>query len=77
MKINFIKDLMVVKFHYSRWGSEYMPWIDFAKKVKDSGYDGIEIYPLQAPQDKSEMPDRLIEKQYNNSAVFPFEQNIL
>ncbi len=31
-----------VKFYCPRWGSEDMTWNDFAKKVKDAGYDGVE-----------------------------------
>lgn len=53
---------MEVKFYYPRWGSESVAWGVFAQKVKDNGFNGIEVYPLQAPQDKHEMLLQLAEK---------------
>jgi len=29
-------------FFCTRWGHEHLPWADFCKKVKDTGYDGVE-----------------------------------
>lgn len=34
---------MELKFIYPRWGSVNIPWSKFLYKVKDSGYDGVEI----------------------------------
>lgn len=33
---------MQLKFFCPRWGSESIPWDEFAVKVKNAGYDGIE-----------------------------------
>ncbi|MCK0156346.1 sugar phosphate isomerase/epimerase, partial [Cellulophaga sp. F20128] len=39
---------MNLNFIYPRWGSSDMPWPDFLKKVKEAGYDGVEIdLPLE------------------------------
>ncbi|MEO8821123.1 MAG: sugar phosphate isomerase/epimerase, partial [Ginsengibacter sp.] len=34
---------MAVKFFCTRWGSENISWNDFFPKVKNAGYDGIEL----------------------------------
>ena len=34
---------MVIKFFCPRWGSENLPLEEFVKKVKNAGYDGIEM----------------------------------
>jgi hypothetical protein len=36
------KNEMNLLFFCPRWGSESLSWIDFCKKVKAAGYDGIE-----------------------------------
>jgi sugar phosphate isomerase/epimerase len=33
---------MEILFFCTRWGSEHLSWADFAKRVADAGYDGIE-----------------------------------
>ncbi|MCD0486680.1 TIM barrel protein [Pedobacter sp. MC2016-14] len=33
---------MDILFFCTRWGSEHLSWRDFAQKVKEAGYDGIE-----------------------------------
>lgn len=33
---------MKIQFYYPRWGSEEMEWNSFCKKVRQSGFDGIE-----------------------------------
>ncbi|WP_190808506.1 sugar phosphate isomerase/epimerase [Flagellimonas sp. S3867] len=34
---------MELKFIYPRWGSADIPWPQFLQKVKENGYDGVEI----------------------------------
>ncbi|MGX1930458.1 sugar phosphate isomerase/epimerase family protein [Flagellimonas sp. 2504JD4-2] len=34
---------MELKFIYPRWGSADIPWSEFLQKVKNQGYDGVEI----------------------------------
>ncbi|MEX0314787.1 MAG: sugar phosphate isomerase/epimerase family protein [Allomuricauda sp.] len=34
---------MELKFIYPRWGSADIPWAEFLQKVKNHGYDGVEI----------------------------------
>jgi sugar phosphate isomerase/epimerase len=34
---------MKIQFFCPRWGSESLPWDSFFKKVKDAGYDGVEM----------------------------------
>ncbi|QKX05678.1 sugar phosphate isomerase/epimerase [Aquimarina sp. TRL1] len=34
---------MEIKFIYPRWGSGDVNWTEFFKKVKEAGYDGVEI----------------------------------
>ncbi|WP_103068281.1 sugar phosphate isomerase/epimerase family protein [Aquimarina sediminis] len=44
---------MKLKFIYPRWGSADLKWSVFLKKVKDAGYDGIEIdLPLNINEKK-------------------------
>ena len=46
---------MKIKFYAPRWGSEHLPWPEFAQKVKADGYDGVEVFPLQSLDEKSAM----------------------
>ena len=34
---------MDILFFYPRWGSDHLPWPSFLEKVKQTGYDGVEI----------------------------------
>lgn len=43
---------MRIKFYAPRWGFEYEGWPAFAKRVADAGYDGVEVFPLQAVHEK-------------------------
>ncbi|WP_197739815.1 sugar phosphate isomerase/epimerase family protein [Pedobacter sp. BS3] len=47
--------MLSIKFYCPRWGSEHIPWPDFVKNVKAAGYNGVEVYPLQTPEDKDIM----------------------
>lgn len=44
---------MEIKFYAPRWGSEDIPWEDFAKIVAENDFRGIEVYPLQTLHEKS------------------------
>lgn len=46
---------MHIKFYYPRWGSEHIPWSEFSQKVKQAGFDGVEVYPLATPHEKADM----------------------
>lgn len=46
---------MNIKFYAPRWGSEQVKWHDFAKRVALAGYSGVEVYPLQSPDEKTEL----------------------
>lgn len=48
-----------VKFYCPRWGSEALSWDSFLSKAISSGYDGVEVYPLQTPLEKPEMLEAL------------------
>lgn len=48
-----------IKFYCPRWGSEDISWPNFVRMVKDAGYDGVEVYPLQTPADKDIMLQEL------------------
>ncbi|MES2277485.1 MAG: TIM barrel protein [Bacteroidota bacterium] len=39
---------MDIKFYAPRWGSENIPWPEFAAKAVADGYDGVEVFPLQS-----------------------------
>src|SRR5258708_6987865 len=39
---------MDIKFYAPRWGSENIPWPEFADKVAADGYDGVEVFPLES-----------------------------
>jgi sugar phosphate isomerase/epimerase len=39
--------MMQIKFYAPRWGSEHLPWPEFAAKAVADGYDGVEVFPLQ------------------------------
>lgn len=44
---------MELKFYCPHWGSKHLPFRDFSKKVKESGYDGVEMgLPLNKPEKK-------------------------
>ncbi len=51
--------MLEVSFYCPRWGSENIPWDRFCKEVKAAGFDGVEVYPLQVPQEKEEMLSQL------------------
>jgi sugar phosphate isomerase/epimerase len=51
-----------INFYYPRWGSENIPWDLFLDQVQDAGFDGVEVYPLQTPQDKPQMLSLLTNK---------------
>lgn len=39
-----------IEYYCPRWGSEHLPWSDFAARVADAGYDGIEVaLPRETP----------------------------
>lgn len=46
---------MDIKFYAPRWGAEQIKWPDFANKVLANGFTGIEVYPLQTPNEKSDL----------------------
>ena len=38
---------MKIQFFCPRWGSEHLSWDEFARRVKQAGYDGVEYnFPL-------------------------------
>ncbi len=44
---------MQIKFIYPRWGSSNLPWSVFLKKIKNAGYQGVEIdLPLDSIKKK-------------------------
>ena len=46
---------MKIIFFCPRWGCENIPWRLFFKKVKDAGYDGVEMgYPLELSADEKQ-----------------------
>lgn len=47
--------MLSIKYYYPRWGSETVAWDDFAGKVKQAGFQGIEVYPLQHRHEKPDM----------------------
>nr|WP_294895125.1 sugar phosphate isomerase/epimerase [uncultured Pedobacter sp.] len=49
----------IVKFYCPRWGSESLNWNVFLQKAISSGYDGVEVYPLQTPEEKPQMLEEL------------------
>lgn len=53
---------MELDFYCPRWGSEDISWPAFTDKVKASGYDGVEVYPLNAPEEKKQLLNQLDEK---------------
>ena len=46
---------MKLKFFAPRWGSEQMSWPGLAKKAVESGYNGIDVFPLLTLHEKAEM----------------------
>ncbi len=53
---------LIIDFYYPRWGSEEIPWNLFLSKIESAGFDGVEVYPLQTPNDKPEMLSLLADK---------------
>lgn len=51
--------MLSIKFYCPRWGSESMDWDSFLFKTSSSGYDGVEVYPLQTPHEKPKMLEAL------------------
>ena len=51
--------MLSIKFYCPRWGSEALSWNGFLSKTVSSGYDGVEVYPLQTPHEKPEMLEAL------------------
>lgn len=51
--------MLSIKFYCPRWGSEALSWDNFLSKTVSSGYDGVEVYPLQTPYKKPEMLEAL------------------
>lgn len=42
---------MQLKFFCPLWGSEHLPFHEFLRKVKDAGYDGVEMsFPMEAEE---------------------------
>lgn len=37
---------MDIEFFCPRWGSEHIAWPVFAKRIKDDGFAGVEVFPL-------------------------------
>ncbi|MGY4539979.1 sugar phosphate isomerase/epimerase [Mucilaginibacter sp. UYNi724] len=60
---------MKILFFCPRWGSENLPWDIFFKKVKDAGYDGVEMGfpPTLTSEERSIIIKGL--KQYNLSFI--------
>lgn len=54
---------MEIKFFCPHWGSENLPFAEFAAKVKDAGYDGVE---MSLPFEQSEKENILNEIKKNN-----------
>lgn len=52
---------MEIKFYAPRWGAEQLSWPGFAHKVAAAGYDGVEVFPLQTPDEKEAMLQALEE----------------
>ncbi|QEC74386.1 sugar phosphate isomerase/epimerase [Arachidicoccus ginsenosidivorans] len=46
---------MKLQFYCPRWGAEDLPWSAFCKKVKQSGYDGIEAAVPEQVNERAEM----------------------
>lgn len=46
---------MEIKFYAPRWGFEDVNWSDFAKKVAQNGYCGVEVFPLQTLGEKTDL----------------------
>jgi len=47
--------MLNIKFYCPRWGAEKIPWKIFSPQVKKADYDGVEVYPLQYPEEKLNM----------------------
>jgi sugar phosphate isomerase/epimerase len=47
--------MLNINFYCPRWGAEDIPWNRFCEQVKVAGFDGVEVYPLQTPNEKEEM----------------------
>lgn len=53
---------MELKFIYPRWGSSHIEWTPFLKKVKENGYEGVEI-DLPLGKEKNNILSRLREEE--------------
>lgn len=51
--------MLNIKFYCPRWGSEEIRWPKFTEKVRNAGFNGIEVYPLAAPHERAEMLQQL------------------
>lgn len=51
--------MLHIKYYYPRWGSENVAWNVFARRVKEAGFHGVEVYPLQHLHEQSDMLDAL------------------
>jgi sugar phosphate isomerase/epimerase len=47
--------MLSIQFYYPRWGAEALRWEAFLAQIKEAGFDGTEVYPLQVPAEKQEM----------------------
>lgn len=45
--------MLSINFYCPRWGAEKVPWDLFSTQVKNANFDGVEVYPLQTPIEKS------------------------
>ena len=59
---------MKIQFFCPRWGSENLAWDTFFRKVKDTGYDGVEMgFPPTLPQNEK---DQILTGLNNYSLLF-------
>jgi sugar phosphate isomerase/epimerase len=53
--------MLNIKFYCPRWGAENILWNLFSSQVKNAGFDGVEVYPLNALAEKPSMLQSLEE----------------
>ncbi|MFD2598667.1 sugar phosphate isomerase/epimerase family protein [Sphingobacterium corticis] len=53
---------MKIDFFCPRWGSEGLQWNEFAEKIANDGYVGVEVYPLGDESTNQDMLSALEEK---------------
>ncbi|WP_299583903.1 TIM barrel protein [uncultured Sunxiuqinia sp.] len=63
---------MEIKYFMPRWGNEHLPLPDFFKKIKDSGYHGVE---MSIPYNE-EYADKLKDLLGKNNLLLIAQQNI-